>query len=393
MLIFGAPLRFTLALVVAGAAISAAAAQHPGHGMHPLMPDQNLIVRCRLVDSDPPKTLDKALAVRGPMETTLSEALPLSSAGAELRVIRYLPHAVLEQHVLPSSDSASPPAIQLLIQGESQSFERWLVADDPERNRLSSFVATWRYMQVQNEKERTELFAAFEQELTREPRLVIAPTGQGRQSHRIVASDDSRVIPELSLRVRTKQFLPDARMQGAGAAPVNQSARRKNPAAQIELEHNGVTESRWIFAKFPDFGPKADNRLPFDISLDCPIEGAAGFPDFAIVTIPPEKHEAWTRVDNHTKNLSVKIGDRMEIPGAQYVFFMKNFIANAQMMETYIADPKGKAPPAIEVEYTHPDGRKKTWVALRQYRTVTTTAGSAVISLEVGARQASAGHP
>lgn len=381
-----------IAAVISCLLCSRGMGQHPGHGMHPLMPDQSLVIRCRLLDLEPPRTLDKPLSIRSGVETELNEILPLDAAGTAIRVTRYLPHGVLEQNVVPAADDSAPPAIQLLIQGSTQSFSRWLIAGDPERNRLSSFIATWRYMSVKNESERDELFAAFESELTRPPKLFINPSGRPNAVVEIPALDSWQSIGDSGLRVRTKQFLPDARMQGAGAEPVNQSDRRKNPAVQIELEHKGVTESRWVFAKFPDFGPRNENRLPFEIALDCPIEGAPGFPDFAIVSIA-NQHEAWTRVDGKTISRQLQIAEAMDIPGSQYKFIVKNFVPAAQMKETYTADPKEKAEPAVEVEYSDKAGKKKIWVGLRQYRTVMTNAGAAVLSLDVTARQASAGHP
>jgi hypothetical protein len=360
--------------------------------MHPLMPDQSLVIRCRLLDVEPPRTLDKPLAIRAGVETELNEILPLNAAGAAIRVARYLPHGILEQNVVPTADDSAPPAVQLLIQGSTQSFSRWLIAGDPERNRLSSFIATWRYMSVANENERDELFTAFETELTRPPKLFIHPAAKPNEVVEIPAVGSWQAIGESGLRVRTKQFLPDARMQGAGAEPVNQSERRKNPAVQIELEHKGVTESRWVFAKFPDFGPKRENRLPFEIALDCPIEGAPGLPDFALVTIAG-KHEAWTRLNGNTISRQVSIDEATEIPGSQYKFLVKNFVPAAHMVETYKADPKDKAEPAVEVEYSDKAGKNTVWVGLRQYRTVMTTAGAAVLSLDVTAKQASAGHP
>lgn len=62
----------------------------------------------------------------------------------------------------------------------SQSSRAWLVANSLDRNRLTSLVAGWRYVAVNDEKDRDELFQEFETELTRPPLLLLEPNDRSK---------------------------------------------------------------------------------------------------------------------------------------------------------------------------------------------------------------------
>ncbi len=380
-----------LLFVYAGTAV----AQPSGHGMHPLMPDQRLFVQCKMLNATPPSTIETVLAVDSPSdEGRPRQMLQLPAPAPPIQFVHYLPHAVLEQDVVESEESHGRPAVELAIEGPSQSFRRWLIAGDEERNRLTSYIGTWRYMVVEGKKERDELFGQFENEFTREPKLVVSRP-DGSNPHELPLSmDTTQAVDELHCTIRVRQFMPHYAVDRANKTPVNQSDRRVNPAALVEIEAGGETETRWIFAKFPEFDQRRDESIPVHVVLDCPVQGEGESPDFALVTVGRKNHEVWIRTRESTTVQAIETKDTVDIPGSQYHFGIARFVPSGTMIESYRSDEQGKAPPALEVEYTNEkNAPTRLWLALGHYRKIATPVGAMIVSLNVKGEAQPTGHP
>jgi hypothetical protein len=380
---------------LACAAAVPAFAQAPTHGVHPLMPDQRMYVRCRMLNATPPSTVETILAIDSPSaEETPDQALQLPAPAPPIRFVKYLPHAVLEQNVVASADDGSPSAAELAIEGPTQSFRRWLVAGDQERNRLISYIGTWRYMTVSDKAERDELLRLFETEFTRDPKLFVSrPDGEGVRELPF-AVDKTQTMDELKCKIRVRQFMPDYAMDLSTKSPVNKSDRRGNPAAMVDIELDGKTESRWIFAKFPEFSQQRGDTLPIRVVLDCPVQGEGDTPDFALVTIARKTHEVWTRAGGSTSARTLEMTDETKVPGSQYRFRIANYVPKGTMIETYRRDEQGKASPALQVEYTNEkNSPTRLWLEMGNYRKIMTPVGAMVVSLDVQGESEQAGHP
>ena len=385
--------RLALAFIMVLSTV--AQGQHPNHGVHPLMPDQKLVVRCQMAASNPPSSVEMPLKVNIQMPTDdLGQTVTLPAPSPPIRLRKFLPHAVMEQSVVADATDNAPPAVEVSIEGPTQSFRRWLIANDHERNRLISYIGTWRYMAVSTPSERDRLFKEFEAEFTRDPKLVVSRVDGSDARELSLTLNKTEELKGLGCKVRVLQFMPDYAMDNAAKAPVNQSDRRRNPAALVELEVGGRLETRWVFSKFPEFSQKDSTLFPYRVLLDCPAQGSADTPDFAVVTVARESHVLWSRVDGKTTSRSFTTADEAPIPGSQYRFRLMNFVPQARMVESFTEDDRGKASPALEIEYPQPDGTTaKTWLALGHHRRVETAAGTAVVSLEVQGSQTPAGHP
>lgn len=369
--------------------------QHPNHGAHPLMPDQKLLVRCQLVESNPPSNVETPLSVnlQSPIDD-VDQTVPLPSPSPPMRVRKFLPHAMMEQSVIADAAATAPPALELSIEGPTQSFRRWLIAGDHERNRLISYIGTWRYMAVTTPLERDQLLKEFETEFTRDPKLIVSRVDGSDARELPLTLNSTREAEGLGCKVRVLQFMPDYAMDNAAKAPVNQSDRRRNPAALVELDMEGRVETRWVFSKFPDFSQKDSTLLPYRVLLDCPAQGTADAPDFAVVTVARESHAVWSRIDGKTVSRSFTTADEVPIPGSPYRFRLANFVPQARMVEFFKKDESGKAAPALEIEYPLTDGSTaRAWLALGHHRRVVTAAGPAIVSLELRGTRAPAGHP
>jgi hypothetical protein len=358
--------RYALVLVFAlGAA--AAQAQMAGHGVHPPMPDQKFYLYCRLAVGDEPRLIETELDIAAPTRPgELDQTISLPEPWPPLRVVEYLPRGELVQRVEPAPESAGKPAIELAVEGPTQSYKFWLIAGDAEHNRLTSLVGTWRYMSVATPRERDELFQQFKDELTRAPTVLVARTnGDGAQTVPAEAGVD-RKLDELGCTVRVTAFYPDFSMDRETGKPANQSDKRRNPAALVELEQDDRKEERWVFAKFPDFKSDRADRLPFRVVLDCPIESTRTTPDCMIVTLEKRALEAWTRQAAETKSVSIKSDERVAVPGSQYTFAVAQFVPSGRLIEEYRASEKKGAVAALkltsgEISQWLEPGKERTW--------------------------------
>ncbi|MFH0981946.1 MAG: hypothetical protein V2A79_10435 [Planctomycetota bacterium] len=120
------------------------------HGFHPPTPGQEYYVQFRGEVRGVPSVTEAVVQMPSPAAAAeLDQAVEVPASAAPVRLKRYLPQARLEQDVLPAEEGPGAPAVELAITGPAQSFRRWLIAGDPDRNRLVSFIGTWRYMVVE----------------------------------------------------------------------------------------------------------------------------------------------------------------------------------------------------------------------------------------------------
>lgn len=93
------------------------------------------------------------------------------------------------------------------------------VADEMERNKLTSFTGTWRHMAVAAKALRNELFQQFETEFTRPPKLLIRDVGAEQPWREVSAEPGSKHrLKDMGCRVRIVKFdLINSRSAGGHA--------------------------------------------------------------------------------------------------------------------------------------------------------------------------------
>ena len=372
-----------------------AGAQPAGHGSHPPMPDQRFYFSCRLEGGKEPTVIEVPLRMPTPTAPAdLDQLVRLPKPLGPIHLTQYLPRATLEQMAVPDDRDNAPPAIELSIDGAKQSFQRWLVAGDVERNRLVSFIGTWRYMSVADSKQRDELLTQFKTEFTREPKLVVSRL-DGSQSREVpVKVGSATVLEGLGCKISVRSFFPDFAMDNTTHSPVNQSNRRNNPAALLEIEHEGSRQERWVVARFPEYNPSNAQALPFRISLKCPALPKGNTPDFALVTVNRTTHEVWTRNQGKITTSPLAIHQRVDIPGSQYTFQINAYVPRARLAEHYKAAEGGDATPALRIETTDASGsRKPLWLELGKQRLVPTPQGLMVVAFGPRKSRPTGGHP
>lgn len=384
------------AAICAGIAMIAApaAGQHGGHGAHPPMPGTDLVFHA--VPLGKPADAAVEIPVKPPSAMApakLERSVDIPFVGSA-KLLRYLPKAKLTQRVERDETGASPAAALLFISGPTQQYERWLVAGDPDRNRLTSFIATWRFMGVQSKSQRDELLEQFRTELTREPVVRVGTQDRSKWAEFPMKTGSEHVAEEVGATVRVLAFLPDYIVDRKTGKPETESDKRLNPAVLVEIFQGGKTEQRWVFAKYPDFGKAAGSQLPVRVELDCPVEAKNPMPDFAVVTTGGAPPEVWMRDDGEVTVQTWSPGLRVEIPKTQYGFELRAFHGSARMLEEYEPTDE-RASAALQVEIARPMGESKTvWIGMDQRRTI--QVGGEVVSLYFGQKTGGSpkgGHP
>lgn len=364
-------------LLLAGGAPAALAQGHGGghgggHGFHMPMPDQQLFLQCTPAEGP---AVEQAIPTGPPgAAADLQLTLDIPKSTAPLRITRYLPKARQVQEVTEAEGGA--PAIRLQVVGRKQSFELWLVADHPERNRLTSLIGTWRYMAVAGDDERAALFAQFENERTRDPQVLVAVEGQAAPVALPARAGETREFSGGRQRVTVREFLPHFGLDAATNQPVNQSARRINPAARVEVAEDGKTQSSWLFAKFPEFQAHGSAELPLRMRLDCPVELERPAPDMVIVTVARARHEVWLRHAGQISTRPLERNEPVDVPASNYVFALTAFVPSGRLSERYEPADTGGNATALCVEAPAADGKSQSiWLELGRPRVVDTPAG------------------
>jgi len=352
--------------------------------MHPLMENQKLVLRAQIANTQPRKQIEEPLALNpSTAEQSVKLKVDLPAPYAPLTVIHYLAQAQLQQEVSNAESGAGQPAIELSIEGPTQSFRRWLVAGDPERDRLSSYIGTWRFMAVGSQSDADALRKEFDTEFTRPPVIVVsAPGATAHPPSRFAVQEGATFsVDALQCKVTVQKYFSDYAMDREKLRAVNQSARRHNPAVIIEIEKNGVKENRTVFAKFPGFSIAGTESLPIDVQLDCPVEPSGDVPDFALLHVADAGVRLMTRVDNGSTVRSLDENEFVSISGSPYRFRITRFVPSAKLVETYRRDVQGK--PAIEIEFAGKGGSTSSeWLEFGHTRTLETSAGPVVVSFE-----------
>jgi len=338
------------------------------------MPDQELFVQAQIADGAPVECIVKPQSSMAPSD--LNAQLAVTQLAAPVKVTRYLPRARQVQAVEPATGDAGAPAVRVQIAGRKQAFERWLVAGDPLRNRLTSLIGTWRYMAVADGTERDALLAQFENELTRDPQVLIA-TDDATPPIVLEAKPGASVeFAGGKQRVTVRAFMPHFGIDTATKEPANQSDKRINPAVRVEVTQNDRTESHWLFAKFPDFQAHGTEALPLQMRLDCPIEVERSAPDMVLVTVARERQEVWTRFEGRIATRGVDLHQPLEVPGSSYMFALAAFVPSGALIESYEPAADGELVTALRVELPGADGATKpVWLELGRVRVVDTPAG------------------
>lgn len=363
--------------------------------MHPPMPGQKYLVRCWVGGDSKNPTVEIPLELGAPAaDAELTQTLDLPVPFNRLRVTKYLAAAELIQEVVAAEGEGGAPAAQIAIEGPTQSYRRWLAAGDAERNRLVSYIATWRYVTAGAAAERDELFRQFSEEFTRVPVLTVA-RADGSGAHAFAfAADQVEEVPGLECKVRMLRFLPHFSRSEETKEPVNRSQRRVNPAALVEFEYQGRQEQRWVFGKFPGYERPSAGAVPVAVSLDCPQEAERPVPDLVLVSKAGGEHEVWIRHEGRCESRPIAVNEVVPIPKTQYGFRLTSLVPKGRLVERYAPAASGRGVAAIQFSVGAAEGSSsEQWVELNKFRVVEQGGERLTVSLAIPTMETVGGHP
>ena len=341
------------------------------------MPGQQYYVQCRLVVDGEPQVVESSVKLTSPAAAAeLDQQVELPDALPPLRLTQYIPQAKREQTVVVAEGSDSRPAVELSIVGPTQSFRRWLMAGDMERNRLTSYIGTWRYMAVADRSQRDELFEQFRNEFRREPKLRVSRVDKSVVREVKAQPGEVQHFEDLGCTVRVATFYPHFAVDKKTNEPVNQSERRLNPAARVEIEAGDQSETRWVFAKFPDFSMQRSETVPYRITLDCPVELEDALPDHVLVIVAQREHEVWIRDQGEIESRRLLLDQRVRVGTSQYAFHLARFIPSGRLLEEYAPSTGRGGLPVLQLETSDVSGKLVSlWLGLNDQRVIPTRAG------------------
>jgi hypothetical protein len=358
------------------------------------MPNERFTISVRFERDGKLEAVEVPLTLPSPMmPAELTQSVDLPEPFAPVRPVQYLPRAVLDQDVTPDPTGRAGPAIRLLIEGPSQSYERWLLEGDPERDRLTSFIGAWRYVAAADKGQRDALYAQFEHEQMRDPTLQVWRDSSDTVYQVAAKAGHVETIEDFGCTVRVKRFFPDFGIDEKTKKPTNRSEKRSNPAVLVAIEREGGTDERWVFARFPEFRATGDEAMPLHMRLDCPVEHDRPLPGFVLMTVDRQRHEVWMRHQDRTESRSLSVEENIDIPDSRYVFRVTRFVPSGRLVEQYRGSDERGAVTALRVEMTDASGQAmSTWLELDKPRVVSTVHGPVEVSFRKGQPGARGGH-
>jgi len=363
-------------------------------GHHPPMAQQQYVLEVGFSDATGPQVVRAPIDLADPTApATFDQTVALPAPLTAIHVREFLPDAQLRQEARRDNTPGALPATLVSIEGPTQSIRRWLVAGDPQRNRVTSLIGTWRFMTADDRDDHDQLLQDFETEHTRPPMLHVArPNGSSAGSF-LAEPGTIHEVPGLSGRLRVRAFYPHYAISDKTNKPTNLSFKRVNPAILIELEAGDIREQRWVFAQFPDYTTGVPQRIPWKVTLDCPAEGKAPRPDMAAVFTRPSTWEVWIRHAGRTQVHDARPDTYFDVPSSQYRFRLEQLIPSARLVESYRPVDDQNGVQAIRVESVDEAGRPVAiWLTPNKLHIMSTRHGSMTLRVLTEFAQ-DGGHP
>jgi hypothetical protein len=103
--------------------------------------------------------------------------------------------------------------------------------------------------------------------------------------------------------------------------------------------------------------------------------------------------EVWARYEGQTSAKPLAAGEKVAIPGSQYVFYITEFVPSGQLVENYRPDDGRRAVAALRVEAKGALGKPVTlWLEPGRQRVVSTEHGPLAVSFNYGRASVPGGH-
>ncbi len=332
-------------------------------------PDHDVLARSFFFHAQIGKGKD-LVAVKSPLvlptimkATSLDQLVDAPKGLGPIRVVRFIPAATLKQKVrVPTDSEKAGSAIELGIIGRKQSYRRWLVANDPRRDRLSSLIGNWRLIEARTQAELDTLRASYEHERYGHLRIQRSPKGPVIS---LLARPGSKTsLSRDGVDIEILEFFPHFDFDDHHK-PRTRSGRNLNPAALIRLRDGDLVEERFVFARDFDISRNESRRVSLQVRLDCPISDAKTPASFILVHRPNGTVGLWSSDDAPSLKKTIAPDQSVRIPRSNYVFQILRHEPRAIIEDQWVEDPKGRDT-VMQIELTEPTQKRVTshWLRL-----------------------------
>ncbi len=275
------------------------------------------------------------------------------------------PKAKLIENIKKSETGS--PALHVTLKGSMATSEQWLFLENPGRNSINLGPATIRFatepLEISKEEknELGKIKFQFENGTSDEIKLDSKSIGK------------KFPLEGTPYQVEVKRILKDSVVNGNQLAERSQASQvsgEMNPAVELLLEGEGLSEHHTIFPKFPEFPTlhglkpsEAHVRITYEVSGFSNttsknelrfIYRSKGFPKYQI------KH------GNDLKEGEVELGKEIETGWMDFKFLVDSYLEHAAVTETYEplsnSSQNTEALPIIQVEFEKGGEKKSVWL-------------------------------
>lgn len=320
---------------------------------------------------------------RRPFPWKGSEVLSDENSPIQIKLLTDYPKAKLNEVVEPS-DSGSP-ALHLTLSGSMASIDQWLFLDDPSRNLINLGPATIQFIKdaIRQKAKKNNaggelgtLKFNFESGQVQDIQLTSKSTGK------------TISLEGTLLKIKVIRILKDAIVNGnqllerPQTTEAEQAVLVRNPAVELTLEGNGLSEHHTVFARFPEFhtlhGMKpseAHVRISYELEG---FEEEKAKNELRFVWRPKELPLYQVKAGEKITEGSLKLGEETQTGWMDFKFVVDQYHAHAQVRKDFQLLPTSsqsiEAVPVVLVELSSPsllpspsgrgqgEGKKTIWL-------------------------------
>ena len=278
-----------------------------------------------------------------------------------LYLVSDYPKAKREEKVIETKNGS--PALHVSLVGSMASMDEWLLLESPERSSVQLGPAAVRYakdpIQIQEQKTSgTWGTLTFHFESGGSDEIPLSPESIGKTFS----------IKNSSYRVSVRRILKDAVVNANEL--VDRSSEWLNPAVQLTLEGENLSERHTVFAKFPEF-PTLHGLAPSEAHVRIAYEVSGFSPEaekneIRFLNRPNALPEYQVKRGSELKGGKVELNKPVETGWMDFKFTVDRYFEHAALEESYLPLPNtsghSEAVSVIELELETLDVRKNIWL-------------------------------
>ncbi len=308
---------------------------------------------------------------RRPFSWKGSEMLSDENSPIQIKLLTDYSKAKLNE-VVEKTNSGSP-ALHLTLSGSMASIDQWLFLDDPSRNSVNLGPAMVRFtkdairQKAKKNKDASELGTLkfnFESGQVQTIQLDSKSTGK------------TFPLADTPFKIKINRILKDAIVDGNQLLERPQISEAeaavlvRNPAIELTLEGNGLSERHTVFAKFPEF-PTLHGMKPSEahVRISYELEGFAEEKtknELRFIWRPKQFPLYQIKAGEKMTEGGLKLNEETQTGWMDFKFMVGEYYEQAQVRKDFVPLPTSsqsiEAIPVIQVEVSNASEAKTIWL-------------------------------